>query len=287
MAAAYCLMLLTLTPLPSKGLYITCLDIGQGDCAVVRADGKVWLVDAGSSSIDKCWTYRVKPYLLYEGIDRVDVIALSHPDADHVNAVYDMLDDEGISIGCVLIPEASYGDSAWYMLKAAASRRKVPVAVTAAGEEYRIGKGLFRCLYPGPSAYSEDTNELSMVLELVYGNFSGLFMGDLGEVNEPEVLDGLPGTASGRVTFLKVGHHGSKYSSSGPFVGAICPVFASISCGRNNRYGHPSEEALSRLREAGTVYRVTAWSGAVQLRLKGDEVRFGAYLDGRGTDQSG
>ena len=82
-----------------------------------------------------------------------------------------------------------------------------------------------------------------------------------------------------RITFLKAGHHGSKYSSSEHFVRVIRPVFASISCGRNNRYGHPSEEALSRLEDVGTIYRVTAWSGAVLLELDGDVVALRGYLD--------
>ena len=319
-SAAYCLMLLIFTPHAHKGLDIACLDIGQGDCSVVRIDDEVWMIDAGSSSIDGIWTYRIKPYLLYEAIDRVDVVALTHPDDDHINAIYDMLLDESVTVGRFLIPEASYGDPSWDMLKIAAAEHGVRISVAAAGEEYQVGKGLVRCLYPEASAYSEDTNALSMVLELCYGSFRGLFMGDLGEEEEPDVLSGLlsaedaqstqnrQSTQNGqstqstrgldeiladesasygtmaygvtvRITFLKAGHHGSKYSSSEHFVRVIRPVFASISCGRNNRYGHPSEEALSRLEDVGTIYRVTAWSGAVLLELDGDVVALRGYLD--------
>ena len=107
-------------------------------------------------------------------------------------------------------------------------------------------------------------------------DYSGFFGGDIGAEQEQAIA---ASGQVGHVDLLKVSHHGSKYSSNEQFLSVLSPDVAVISCAKKNRYGHPSEEALSRLEDVGTIYRVTAWSGAVLLELDGDVVALRGYLD--------
>ena len=119
-------------------------------------------------------------------------------------------------------------------------------------------------LYPGPETGINDVNELSAVVRLDHQGYSMLFTGDLGEIGEKQLLEqGIDVEAD----VLKVGHHGSRYSSSGEFLDAVAPKIAVISAGKDNRYGHPHGETLDRLKDYGADIFCTIECGAVSVTI--------------------
>ena len=139
-----------------------------------------------------------------------------------------------------------------------------------AGSEIR-GMGTenwgFFCLSPNPSELTGDKNEDSMVLLFRYGAFRMLFTGDLEGAAEKKLAE--TSQAALRADVLKVGHHGSKNGSSDIFLAQVRPRVSVISCGAENRYGHPSPETITRLEAIGSEIHTTAATGAIQITTDG------------------
>lgn len=267
-------------PAPS-GLTVICLDVGQGDCAFLRfPSGVTMLIDGGSSDVKEVGEYRILPFLKYMGISRIDYLAVTHMDEDHKNGIESFLAGEEMDIGEVLLSEVSGGkDEERQQWKEAWLERRIRVSELSAGMEWRDASGAeLVCCYPGPGTEVTEENDASLVLLLTYQDFSALFTGDLGEEKEREVLAFVPELS---LTFLKVAHHGSRYSTGEAFLEAFKPELAVISCGEGNRYGHPHEELLERLLGIGCQVRVTAEDGACCLNTDGERVRVRIYGKGR------
>ena len=137
----------------------------------------------------------------------------------------------------------------------------------------QIGEVMFRFLSPEKGATGTDTNEEGMVVELEYGGFKGLFVGDIGAETEKKLLPDLED-----VDFLKVGHHGSRYSSCQEFLDVVRPEMAVISCSATNRYGHPSKETVERLENAGANIWYTMKNGAVTVTTDGEKMWLDTFI---------
>lgn len=137
---------------------------------------------------------------------------------------------------------------------------------------------MLTCIHPQEGFVSEDTNAFSTVLYLHVGAFSALLTGDLEGEGERMVIQSLREKGIGNITMLKAAHHGSGNSTSEEFVQLINPRVALISAGRDNSYGHPHEETLERLASCGCLVYQTPVSGAVTVRVKGDNVWISEYL---------
>ena len=292
---------------------VTMLDIGQGDCIYIRTqEGRHYLCDGGSTSKLQAGTWQVIPFLKHQGVNRLELIFISHCDADHTNAVTTLLDwagEGGISIGGLVLSAAAPQDEMRAGLLQSAEKNGVPVYRMKAGDEIRRGSSLFRALYPlsekepssvlsdSPSSpASSDRNASSLVLRfshLAEGKsapaekssgssaspeiFSMLLTGDVTAAGEKQMLAAWPELAGG-CTILKTAHHGSDTSTSQEFLEAVSPRAALISCGRDNSYGHPHPEVLSRFREADVPVFVTAECGAITVREKGGRVTVETFL---------
>lgn len=140
--------------------------------------------------------------------------------------------------------------------------------VSAGGVDKLLGRDMAKIslsfLYPGPETGINDINELSAVIRLDYQSHRMLFTGDLGEAGERYLLDE---HADVRADVLKVGHHGSRYSSCVDFLDAVSPEFAVISAGADNRYGHPHTETLDRLEAHRVGVKSTIECGAVSVKI--------------------
>ena len=161
------------------------------------------------------------------------------------------------------------------MLPELAKRAGVEVIFAGAGDSLSFGETEMRFLAPLENALGEDVNEDGLVMELRYGAFRGLFTGDIGEETEKELLaEGvLPD-----VDFLKVAHHGSRYSTCKEFLEAVEPELAVISCSDSNTYGHPSPETVNRLEESGARIAYTMKSGTVTVYTDGEMLRAEGFL---------
>lgn len=272
---------------PCRGDRITFLDVGQGDGICVQlSSGEVYLFDCGSSSRSHIGEKVLLPFLKYHGIRRVDAIFLSHADADHVNGALELLElyeKERISVGQIVLPgidrklwQEEFGE----ILEAAGEQ--IPVTVIRAGESWSAGEDSFLCLHPSSRGDGMGDNGGSecFYIELKEGEnrLSLLFTGDVEGAGEAELLAELRDRQIRDVMIYKVAHHGSKNSTSAELLEHIRPSLSIISCGRNNRYGHPHPELLNRLEQAGSIILQTSESGAVTVRIRGGKVSVEGFL---------
>lgn len=249
-----------------KETTIAFLDVGQGDCAVIStAENKTYLIDGGGEYCkdfgENVGKYTVVPYLEYLGIDILDGVFLSHPDKDHMIGLLETL--EMIPAKALYVSDYPFEETEdILLLKEIVEKNKVPLYTVKAGDK---DQG-FVCLYPEEVFHTGDDNHGSMVLKYGYAGVDVLFTGDI--LAEDEGFLVTAGTDLS-ADILKVSHHGSRYSSSEAFLQAVCPETAIISCGENNIYGHPHEDVIERLYDAGTkkICR-TDLDGSVLVRIR-------------------
>ena len=263
---------------PHPDFRYTCLDIGQGSCNLIEHKGCAYLFDSGSSSVQNVWQYRIESTLKYYGIRKVDMVFLSHGDTDHINGIEQMLEcyhnnllgqNAGdVTIGRILIPdlpgEGESGEGLVPILKRC-TRLGIETGCVDEGDSLSQQDMTLKILSPSPDRITGQANEDCIVMLLQYKDLGILFTGDLEKDGESLFVKEwrkrpLVGNC-GRV-ILVAGHHGSKNATSCELLDLVKPDFALISCGRNNRYGHPAPSMLKRLEEAGIPYHRTDREGA-------------------------
>ena len=241
------------------------LDVGQGDAALIRTPFGHWIeVDAGPTADGWDAGRRVVgPVLARNRVDRITAFVLSHAHRDHVGGGASVLDQVPISLA--VEPGELFADSAYDAWLTALAAHHVRWRAARSGTTWELDGVSFRVLHP-PTPWArqgEDLNEDSIVLELGFGEFRALLMGDAGFVAESAMASELR-----PVNVLKVGHHGSRTASSAAFLDVVRPQVAVVSVGRNG-YGHPAPETLDRLeRAAARVWR-TDQQGTVTVTTDG------------------
>ncbi len=260
---------------PGDGrLRVVFLDVGQGDAALVELpDGPRLLVDAGSGGPGRLdvGARVLSPYLWNRAIRRLDAVAATHPDLDHAGGLAAVL--RHFRVGEVW---DAAGADALGTVATRSTLAGVPRRVLATGDRVRLGEALVTVLGPDGAA-AASRNEASLVLRLDWRGVSVLLTGDLGAEGERRLL---AGGAPLRALVLKVGHHGSRFASSGEFLRAVSPRVAVVSVGGRNPFGHPSPAALERLGAAGArVYR-TDRDGAVIVEADGSTLRVTRWATG-------
>lgn len=256
---------------PDDKLHITMLDVGQGECIHLQLpQGGHIVMDGGSTDVSNPGTYRIEPYLLSQGVREIDLLVVTHPDADHCNGILELLESGQIPVRQLYLARM-YEADAWAELLACAEERKIPVRYAQAGDGFAFSGVEFTCLHPENIVAEENDN--SIVLRLEYGGFSALFTGDISMEAEdfPEELE--------PVTLLKVPHHGSKYSASAGLLSACMPKVAFISSGLGNLYGHPHEELLQRIEAVGCQWYATKNSGALFLETDGSRIEIDTFAE--------
>jgi len=257
-------------------LDVVFLDVNQGDATLLALpNGRAVLVDAGLRDPYTDWGERaVLPHLRRFGIDRLDALVLTHPDADHVGGALSVL--EGVPVGRLVHAGPEDDGALWQGLLRAADSLGVPRHVVAAGDTLALDPAVrLRVLHPaGPPPPWVDRNEGSVVLRVEHGAASFLLTGD-AEAGAESALVARYGDALAS-TVVKVGHHGSRTSSAEAFVAAATDsttAFAVVSVAKRNRYGLPDEEPLARWAAAGAEVLLTSEEGAVWLRSDGEHVK--------------
>jgi len=269
-------------------LEVNMIDVGQGDSILVSSKGRNLLIDGGSTSKKNVGKYRIIPFLKYHGTGKLDAVVITHEDEDHISGILDIMDDMemgGIRIKKLILPEvaeSSRGEN-YHLLEQRAAKLGIPILYINSGEEFSIGKANLTCLNPARDKAFSGANEYSTVLHLRCGEFTALFTGDVeGEGQEylrDAIKNNLPLYAD--VDLLKVAHHGSQYTTDYDFLELVRPEIALISCGENNSYGHPHEDLLDRLKQAGSkVYR-TDKTGCITVKLNGKALRVRGFISQR------
>lgn len=284
-APALCVLLLL--PVPDRSFHMTMLDVGQGDCIFIHTpDGENILLDGGSTSVNEVGKYRILPFLKSKGIRRIDYMIMTHSDEDHMNGLKEILETSGnggVAVETLALPDIAQGreEKGYLSMTELAKERGVEVVFLAEGQALHSGALSLVCLHPCRDFTAMSANEESVTFSLRYQGFSCLLTGDLEGEGEEAVTSLLQNPAvreqyhmPDRYTVLKVAHHGSKNSSDEDFLDLVSPEISLISCGRNNRYGHPHKELLERLKTTGSAIVRTDQSGAICLQVRNGDVRY-------------
>ncbi|MCM0082330.1 DNA internalization-related competence protein ComEC/Rec2 [Geomonas sp. Red32] len=242
------------------------LSVGQGDSTLIRLpDGKWMLIDGGGRADGGDWAGErlLLPALWRLGVGRIDYLVLSHPHPDHLQGVLYLA--KQYEVGELWESSASYLSPECRELNWVASAKGIPVRLLSAEvAPFPAGGARVEPLWPplGWQPPSGDANEESLVLRLVLGKGAALFPGDLGAEGEGGVLERGDLTPS---SILKVGHHGSRYSSSDPFLHLVSPKLAVISAGFGNPFRLPAPSTLQRLRDRHIPIHRTDLDGTVKV----------------------
>ena len=252
--------ILLLFPPSIPFLYIQ-LDVGQGDCAVILCGEKTYLIDGGSTSEKEVGKYVISRSLKYYGRSRIDAVFITHSDADHTNGILELAANQknwDIRIEKIIMPEIQKIDAGYKMLCRSFKSYNIKGNKMKKGDLLSCQALRIRCVHPAPDYEWESENDYSLTLDITYRDLRILVTGDLEQEGENAV-----GTLRGGYDLLKVGHHGSKTSTSQEFLAMVSPRYAVISAGKKNRYGHPSPETVKKLRAASVRIRNTMECGAV------------------------
>ena len=273
-----CVLTLGVRPFLKQSLRVTFLDVGQGDSALVETpSGGAYLIDGGGYEdfgVKRAVKRRpiseqvLLPALYAKNIRALDGVFISHNHADHSQGIEELL--KSFPVKQVFISEKHNAPEA---LKAAG----IPVKMLGRGDVLETADGLkIEVLWPDKKREplpDDAQNDASLVIRLTYGGRSFLFTGDAGFETEANILDHLEQT-----DVLKVGHHGSKYSSGEVFLNRLSPSVAAISVGRYNTFGHPTPEALERLEAAGAKCLRTDCQGALEVTTDGRRLAVKTWL---------
>lgn len=250
---------------PAEGgsLQVHFIDVGQADAALVICDGHYMLIDGGNAE-DSDLVYS---YLERHGAKNLDYMVASHAHEDHIGGLSGALNYA--KVDNALCPVTEYSSKVFQDMVKYLGQQGKTLTVPAPGDKFELGSARVEIL--GPVQEYDDTNDTSIVLRIDYGETSFLFTGDMETGAEKDLLES---GANVRATVLKAGHHGSDTSTGYQFLREVSPQYTVISVGEGNKYGHPSNEVLSRFRDAGTeVYR-TDMQGHVIAESDGKTVTF-------------
>lgn len=246
---------------------VTVLDVGQASCALIESEGRFCLADAGYESGTDVVTY-----LHDRGVEKIDLMILTHFHVDHTSEVLDIMDNFDVS--ALLIPDLSVentptnrfystlldkAEEGDYKLYTAKENLKIP-----------LGGGEIKVL--ADTCNTGDINDTSTCFTYEKDGFSILITGDAGAEVEKEAAENLPW---GGVDFYIAGHHGSSDSSSPRLLDRAKPSVAFISCGEDNMYGHPHRETLEAFDDEGIDYYITYECGNIVCNMDDEKV----YLD--------
>lgn len=225
------------------------IDVGNADCILVRQEDKNLLIDAGERSDNDT----ILQYLSDRGVDHLDLVIATHPHADHIGSMADVLESIPVDRFVMsFMPESATPTTATYLkMLEVLDEKSIPVDEAEPGSVYELGTARLQIL--GPLEETEETNDISVVTRLTFGDRSFLFTGDAESRVEKQLLNSGYALSA---DVLKLGHHGSDTSNTTAFIKRVDPQCVVITCGEGNSYGHPHEEVVTRLDKLGIpMYR--------------------------------
>lgn len=237
-------------------MYVSFIDVGQGNCTLLRCGGKAILVDSGEVGAAQT----VINYIKNLGIDELNCVLVTHPHTDHMGAMTKILYE--FKIDDLIMPEIPEEiiptNKTYEKFLTAVSDNAGNVIAAKPGETYSYGEMKLEIF--APLRDYDNLNDMSAVSRISYGDTSVMFTGDATTTVERDLLKK---NINYSATVLNVGHHGSKTSSSEAWLRAVNPKYAVICCGVNNDYGHPHSLITKRLEEFGIEYFETDLLGTI------------------------
>ncbi|WP_424353537.1 lamin tail domain-containing protein [Methanosarcina mazei] len=264
----------TFTP-SGQNLTIHFLDVGQGDSILIEYDDKYMLIDTGENDQGEV----VMNYLQGQGISTLDYVVATHPHSDHIGGMDDVLNN--FQVEHFVDSGYPHTSKTYENMLTTIDQKDVPFEVVKAGQTIDFDPAVDIEVLNPASTYSDELNENSVVLKVIYGETSFLLMGDAGLESEERIMEAGYDVDS---DILKVGHHASRSGSGLTFISSVSPEVSVIEVGSGNSYGHPHSEILDRLQKASTVYR-TDLDGTITVTTDGST--YSIMTDKTGTVSSG
>lgn len=231
-----------ISQIPDDGnLRVYCLDVGQGDSILISNNNQTMLIDASTNEMGDT----VVKYLQELGITKIDYLIGTHPHEDHIGGLDNVI--KNFDIGTIYMPNVTATTKTYEDVIKAVANKNLKITTPNIGDTFSIGDATCEVMSVGTN--KSEYNECSIVIEMECNGVKYLFTGDANETVESS-------RSWDEVDILKVGHHGSKTSSTENFLNQTKPKIALISVGEGNSYGHPTESALNRLTNIGAkIYR--------------------------------
>ena len=245
----------------ATGMTVTFLDVGEGDCIIVTADGETMMVDGGSPEHSDT----VYSFLKKNSLDHLRYVICTHPHSDHVGGLSGALNYASADEVFCCVRE--YDSRSFEAFERYAGEQGLEITVPECGTQLRLGEAVITVI--SPSREYEDLNDCSLVLRIDYGSVRVLLTGDAGYDAENDMMKS---DYSLRADLLKVGHHGSGSSSYYYFLKEVSPSYAVISVGRDNEHEHPSEYVIEKLEGLGAEVFRTDEDGTVVFKSDGSTI---------------
>ncbi|WP_373898961.1 ComEC/Rec2 family competence protein [Haloimpatiens sp. FM7315] len=240
------------------------INVGQADSILIQQGSHSMLIDGGNNEDGSL----VKDYLQNNGVSNLEFLVGTHPHEDHIGGLDYIINS--LKVGKVYLPKITSNTKTFKDLINAMKNKNLKAIAPKGGESFKLGQAVCTILAPNSSQY-KDLNNYSIVIKVQFGNNSFLFTGDAEAVSEMEIVKKGFNLKS---DVLKVGHHGSSSSTCANFLSKVNPKYAIISCGVNNKYGHPHKGTMNRLKDKGIpVYR-TDQCGTIVASSDGNNISF-------------
>jgi competence protein ComEC len=248
---------------PIQNTKVTMLDVGQGDSFLIQAsNGKQMLIDGGKDATVLAELTKVMPW----GDRNIDIVLATHPDMDHIGGLDAVL--KRYKVDMFLTSEVGGDTQEYKNLLSLVNKKKIPAYFVKAGMRFDLSdKDYFLVLFPDRDVAGWETNTGSVVGKFVSGNRSVLFTGDSPAPIEQYLSKSIPLLLD--VDILKLGHHGSRTSTTAALLKVATPELALISAGKNNSYGHPHKEVLTLLKQFNVPYVSTQTDGTIAFETDG------------------
>lgn len=254
-------------PPSGDGLMVHFVDVGQADCILIECGSEFAIIDGGNKDDGQL----VVSYLEQQGVQELSAVICTHAHEDHVGGLPSVL--SVYPTAAVYAPTRTYSSNIFDDFLYYTDQQRLEVTIPAPGDTLTVGDAVLTVL--GPVQSYAETNDTSIVVRLDYGDTSFLFTGDMEVAAENDMLDYWSGNSDiFHVDVLKVGHHGSDTSTGYRFLYEVAPTYGVIPVGKDNSYGHPHAEPLSRLRDAGVTLLRTDELGHILAVSDGKEVTF-------------
>ena len=252
---------LAIFQLPDSNLHIVACDVGQGDAILILKGSVQILTDGGpNKKVLDCLSEYI-PFWDRE----IELVVSTHPDADHSTGLIDVV--KRYNVGTFLANDLDVSTQVWQALKKEVGSAGVRVLHPTNGLKLRLGLIYLDILHPPEGFESAKTNEYSIVYVLKYGDFEGIFTGDINQMISDQLS---VNSEIGTVDYIKVPHHGSKNGLTENLLKVLKPKIAVISVGKNS-YGHPHEEILQMLKNSNAKLLRTDLKGDVRIATDGKE----------------
>ena len=254
-------------PPSGDGLMVHFVDVGQADCILIECGSEFAIIDGGNKDDGQL----VVSYLEQQGVQELSAVICTHAHEDHVGGLPSVL--SVYPTAAVYAPTRTYSSNIFDDFLYYTDQQRLEVTIPTPGDTLTVGDALLTVL--GPVQSYAETNDTSIVVRLDYGDTSFLFTGDMEVAAENDMLDYWSGNSDVfHVDVLKVGHHGSNTSTGYRFLYEVDPTYGVIPVGKDNSYGHPHAEPLSRLRDAGVTLLRTDELGHILAVSDGKEITF-------------